>query len=79
LRSQHRLQNIVKNVWCGKPSITILAEDGSIVARYGDITGAIINAAQLPPHVLQAVMAVEDRRFYSHFGVDPVGLLRKGA
>lgn len=59
-----------------KPSITILAEDGSIVARYGDITGAIINAAQLPPHVLQAVMAVEDRRFYSHFGVDPVGLLR---
>ncbi len=59
-----------------KPSITILAEDGTIVARYGDITGAIINASQLPPHVLQAVMAVEDRRFYSHFGIDPIGLAR---
>ena len=59
-----------------KPSITILAEDGSLVARYGDITGAIVSVEQLQPHTVNAVLAVEDRRFYHHFGVDPIGLLR---
>lgn len=59
-----------------KPSITILAEDGSVVARYGETTGAMVTVDQLPPHVPQAVLAVEDRRFYSHFGVDPIGIAR---
>lgn len=32
--------------------------------------------AELPPHVSQAFIATEDRRFYDHTGVDPIGLLR---
>lgn len=59
-----------------KPSITILAEDGSMIARYGEITGAMVTVDQLQPHTVQAVLAVEDRRFYHHFGVDPIGLAR---
>jgi penicillin-binding protein 1A len=59
-----------------KPSITILAEDGSVVARYGEITGALVTVQQLPPTLINAVLAVEDRRFYSHFGIDPIGLTR---
>jgi penicillin-binding protein 1A len=59
-----------------KPSITVLAEDGSLVARFGEITGAMVDINKLPPHLIHAVLAVEDRRFYSHFGVDPIGLAR---
>lgn len=59
-----------------KPSVTILAEDGSVIARFGETTGNMIKVEDLPPYVPQAVIAVEDRRFYSHFGVDPIGLLR---
>ncbi len=59
-----------------KPSITILAEDGSLIARYGEITGALVDVKHLPPHLINAVLSVEDRRFYSHFGIDPLGLLR---
>jgi len=59
-----------------KPSVTILAEDGSVIARFGETTGAVVTVDKLPPHVPQAVLAVEDRRFYSHFGVDPIGIAR---
>ena len=59
-----------------KPSITILAEDGTLIARYGEITGSMVTVKELPPHMPQAVLAVEDRRFYHHFGVDPIGLAR---
>ncbi|HYE00663.1 MAG TPA: PBP1A family penicillin-binding protein, partial [Alphaproteobacteria bacterium] len=59
-----------------RPSITILAADGSQIARLGDLGGNQVDAARLPPHVVQALLAIEDRRFFSHFGVDPVGLAR---
>jgi penicillin-binding protein 1A len=59
-----------------KPSVTILAEDGSVIARYGEITGAVVGVKDLPPHLINAVLAVEDRRFYHHFGVDPIGIAR---
>ncbi len=59
-----------------RPSITVLAHDGTMVARYGGLTGELVNVRDLPPYVGTAVMAIEDRRFYSHFGVDPLGLAR---
>ncbi len=59
-----------------KPSMTLLAADGSLVATYGDLFGEALRFQDLPKYVAQAVIATEDRRFYSHFGVDPVGLLR---
>lgn len=59
-----------------RPSITVLAADGSLIARYGGLKGDVVNAEDLPPYVVAAVLAVEDRRFYDHFGIDPIGLAR---
>jgi len=58
------------------PSITLTADDGTPIARRGSIIGAPVDAAKLPAHVREAFMAIEDRRFYSHWGVDPRGILR---
>ncbi|MEB3703165.1 PBP1A family penicillin-binding protein [Candidatus Bealeia paramacronuclearis] len=59
-----------------KPSITLVSHDGTRIATYGDLHGRAVKVDELPPHVVQALMAIEDRRFYSHFGVDVLGLLR---
>ncbi len=59
-----------------RPSITLETEDGTVFARYGDLYGAHVSLAEIPKYVPEAVMAIEDRRFYSHFGIDILGLLR---
>ncbi len=58
------------------PTVTILAADGSVLAQYGELYGAAVQLADLPPHLPHAVLAVEDRRFYEHGVVDPIGILR---
>ncbi len=59
-----------------KRAITFLAEDGSIFSQIGELKGESVNVRELPPHVLHALLSVEDRRFYSHFGIDPLGIAR---
>lgn len=59
-----------------RPSITVLAKDGTKLATYGDLHGHMVDIQKLPPYVVQALLAIEDRRFYSHFGVDFIGLFR---
>jgi penicillin-binding protein 1A len=59
-----------------RPAITFLADDGSTFARYGDLYGTTVTVAQLPPYVPEAVIATEDQRFYHHFGIDPIGIMR---
>jgi penicillin-binding protein 1A len=59
-----------------KPALTILAADGSTIAHYGDFYGTTVTVAQLPPYVPEAVIATEDTRFYHHFGIDPIGMMR---
>ncbi len=58
------------------PSITLLASDGTPIAKRGAILGAPVDAAKLPPHIVEAFLAIEDRRFYSHWGIDPRGIAR---
>ncbi|WP_066799348.1 transglycosylase domain-containing protein [Sphingomonas soli] len=58
------------------PSITLLSAEGKEIARRGAVIGAPVDAARLPKHVRDAFIAIEDRRFYSHMGVDPRGILR---
>ncbi len=58
------------------PSITLLASDGTPIARRGANIGDPVDATQLPDYVREAFVAIEDRRFYSHWGVDPRGVLR---
>jgi penicillin-binding protein 1A len=59
-----------------RPSVQLMAVDGTAFATYGDLHGEPIPAEKLPPHVIQSVVATEDRRFYQHFGFDPIGLAR---
>ncbi|HUA54532.1 MAG TPA: PBP1A family penicillin-binding protein, partial [Candidatus Sulfotelmatobacter sp.] len=59
-----------------RPGITVLAADGSLLASYGDLYGTAFAVKDLPAYLPRAVMAIEDRRFYHHFGVDPIGLVR---
>ncbi|WP_284124819.1 transglycosylase domain-containing protein [Parerythrobacter aestuarii] len=58
------------------PQMTILAADGTPIARNGAITDAPVEIEKLPPHVAEAFLAIEDRRFYSHWGIDPRGIAR---
>lgn len=58
------------------PTVTILANDGSVLARRGSGFAGAINVPDLPPHVAHAFIAIEDRRFYDHAGIDPVGIAR---
>ena len=58
------------------PSVTVIAQNGTVLARFGDLYGPPIDVAAMPPHLPHAVLAIEDRRFYRHFGLDPLALLR---
>jgi penicillin-binding protein 1A len=59
-----------------RPGITLLAHDGSVLATGGEFYATPRAVRELPAHVWQAVVAIEDRRFFSHFGIDPIGLAR---
>ncbi|MGQ0527591.1 MAG: transglycosylase domain-containing protein [Alphaproteobacteria bacterium] len=59
-----------------KMSITVKARDGSVVARYGETQGRALSREDLPDHLVEAVLSIEDRRFYYHPGLDPLGLVR---
>jgi penicillin-binding protein 1A len=59
-----------------EPGIMLLAADGGVLAEQGAFYGDDVQVSELPEYVPNAIIAIEDRRFRLHFGVDPVGLLR---
>jgi len=59
-----------------RPSITLVSSDGALLATYGDLFGDPVSLREMPKYLPDAVIATEDRRFYSHFGVDLLGLIR---
>jgi penicillin-binding protein 1A len=61
------------------PTIQIVDINGKPLATRGDLGGASIPLKELPPYLPKAFLAIEDRRFYSHFGIDPMGLVRATA
>ncbi|MBT1158099.1 penicillin-binding protein [Aminobacter anthyllidis] len=58
------------------PNIKIVGVDGQLVANRGMTGGEAVGLHQMSPYIPQAVIAIEDKRFYSHFGFDPIGLAR---
>ncbi|MEO1221393.1 MAG: transglycosylase domain-containing protein [Pseudomonadota bacterium] len=58
------------------PQVTLLASDGTPIARSGAVVAEPVQVAKLPDHVIEPFLAIEDRRFYSHWGVDPRGIAR---
>ncbi len=59
-----------------RPNIVVLDSQGQEIGSFGDIYGASVALKDLPAYLPAAVVAVEDRRFYQHFGIDLRGLLR---
>jgi penicillin-binding protein 1A len=68
----------VRNLMISGPSqdVTILDDHGRLIARRGLTQGAMVRAEDLPDYVPNAFIAIEDRRFRSHIGIDPIGLTR---
>jgi penicillin-binding protein 1A len=58
------------------PTIEIVGLDGRPLTTRGEMSGTDISIKELPPYLPRAFIAIEDRRFYSHYGVDPIGLAR---
>ena len=58
------------------PTIQIVGLDGRPLVTRGEMSGTDVPIKELPPHLPRAFIAIEDRRFYSHHGVDPLGLAR---
>ncbi|MBN9588111.1 MAG: hypothetical protein BGN85_06030 [Alphaproteobacteria bacterium 64-11] len=57
-------------------AMTFLDTDGRQIGHRGAIVGERLKLGQMPPYLPAAFIAMEDRRFYSHNGIDPRGLLR---
>jgi penicillin-binding protein 1A len=57
-------------------AITFTDSDGNIIGRRGIRQDDAIPLDDIPSHVINAVLATEDARFYQHFGVDVIGTLR---
>ena len=58
------------------PNIAIQGDDGTPLANRGDTGGAAVRLADLPAYLPKAFVAIEDRRFYVHHGIDPAGIAR---
>jgi penicillin-binding protein 1A len=58
------------------PSIQILDVALHPLARRGDMAGEVLTLKEMPAYVPKAFVAIEDRRFYDHYGVDPYGIGR---
>ena len=59
-----------------QPSTMIIAENGNEIQSFGSVYSEVVSLDELPPYVADAVVATEDRRFYSHFGFDIISFTR---
>ena len=59
-----------------RPSLTLEDRTGHVFATFGDIVGEPLRLSDMPPYLPAAAVAVEDRRFWHHPGIDPIGLAR---
>ncbi len=58
------------------PNLRILAADKSVLGNRGVTGGTALRLEEMSPYIAQAVIAIEDHRYHSHFGFDPIGFTR---
>ena len=58
------------------PSIQIVDLNNRVLTTRGDMGGGVLSLKELPPYLPKAFIAIEDRRFYDHHGIDPFGIAR---
>jgi len=54
----------------------VFADDGSLVGEFYIEDRALVRLEDIPKHLIDAIIAVEDRKFYSHWGIDIFGIAR---
>lgn len=54
----------------------VYSRDGKLIAQFGEKRRIPLKLEEMPPHLLEAIIATEDSRFYSHYGFDPIGITR---
>jgi penicillin-binding protein 1A len=59
-----------------RPSLALEDRTGRVFATFGDIVGEPLRLSDMPAYLPEAAVAVEDRRFWHHPGIDPIGLAR---
>ncbi len=59
-----------------RPAAAVLAADGSLLMTQGDLFGEVLTLRDMPRAIPDALIAIEDRRFRAHWGIDPVGVAR---
>ncbi len=57
-------------------SVRIVSADGVLITNRGDVAGKTLTLDEMPDYLPEAVIAIEDRRFWYHLGIDPIGLTR---
>lgn len=57
-------------------SVTFLDTAGNLIGRRGILLDDAVPLDQIPEHLVKAALATEDRRFFSHFGIDIMGTAR---
>ncbi|MEL7172234.1 MAG: biosynthetic peptidoglycan transglycosylase, partial [Pseudomonadota bacterium] len=60
----------------GGGSVTMLDRNGNVFAWRGEQYGGGLRANQVSPHLVHAIVATEDKRYWDHFGLDPIGIAR---
>ncbi|MBL8575380.1 MAG: penicillin-binding protein [Hyphomicrobiaceae bacterium] len=58
------------------PNVQIVSAEGTVLGNRGETGGEAVRFEQMPGYLPKALMAIEDRRFKQHFGIDPIGLAR---
>jgi penicillin-binding protein 1A len=59
-----------------RPGLTLLDRGGRSFATFGDVVGEPLRLSEMPKALPAAAVAVEDRRFWTHHGIDVVGIAR---
>ncbi|WGW00574.1 PBP1A family penicillin-binding protein [Vibrio sp. YMD68] len=54
----------------------VFSQDGKLIAQFGEKRRTPVEYQDIPQHLIEALIATEDSRFYSHYGIDPIGIAR---
>lgn len=68
-------QQEIEDIELQRP-LRVLADDGSLIAEFGEKRRVPLQYSEIPPTMIQAILAAEDEHYFEHPGIDPIGIAR---